>query len=163
MDTTGFTPELTAMIVRRLEAADDPDNIVADVCEATHLSWDEAEERIQEIQTANAVTITKRQFPLTGGIAFLFFAVGLLCVAYGLYAIVSSILDQGPKDLTSYFSPVIEQGASPIDAFRPAVVPYFQLIVNFIISPVAALVLGIAMITGSLVGMRNTWSILLNR
>jgi len=101
------------------------------------------------------------------GVAFAIFLCGLALTGFGIYGIFISVTannaDWGPRDITSYFMPVIEKGTDPVVAFQPAILPYFNLILGFIFSPIAALCSGIAMIIGSLFGMRDVWSDLLNR
>jgi hypothetical protein len=165
MDESGFTPELTAEIVKRLGKDDDLDDIIMDTCGITHLSWEEAEKRIRSIQESYAVRITEKQFPLLTGIALFTFFVGLIILTYGIYTILAPAMNQGefaPKDITSYFLPILERGTDPFTAFQPAFFPYLNLFVGILFSPLAAILFGIAMVTGSLVGMKDTWSILLN-
>jgi hypothetical protein len=84
----------------------------------------------------------------------------------GLYAIASTVTaDQGglgARDITSYIMPVIEKGVEPASALQPAIFPYFNLIIGFIPSPISAPVFGVAMILGSLVGLRDACSILVS-
>jgi hypothetical protein len=84
----------------------------------------------------------------------------------GLFAIGSTVTasqgDLEARDITSYIMPVIEIGVDPASALQPAIFPYFNLILGFILSPISALVFGIAMILDSLLGMRDAWSILLD-
>ena len=84
----------------------------------------------------------------------------------GLYAIVSTVTanqgDLEARDITSYFMPVTKKGVDPAYALQPAIFPYCNLILGFILSPISALVFGIAMILGSLVWMRDARSILLD-
>ena len=105
--------------------------------------------------------------PLLIGVAFFVFAAGLILTGYGLYAIATTLTanhgDLGPPDITSYILPVIEKGVDPASALKPAIFPYFNLILGFMLSPFSALIFGVAMILGSLFGMRDAWSNLLNR
>ena len=159
--------DLVAGIVKRLSDADDPDDIILDICQKTGLSWSEAEGLVNHIQEKNNLQITEKQMPLLIGVAFFTCAAGLVLTGYGLYAIVTSVAsnrgDWGPKDITSYFKPVIENGVDPASALKPAIFPYFNLMLGFILSPISALFFGLAMIAGSLLGMRDAWSYLLNR
>jgi hypothetical protein len=159
--------DVTAGILKRLSEADDPDDIILDICQKSGYSWSEGERLVNEVREQYQPLITKRQMPLLLGVAFFTFAAGVLLTGYGLYAIVTSIAanrgDLGPRDITSYFMPVIERGVDPAAAFQPAIFPYVNLIVGFLLSPVSALLFGVAMIFGSLVGMRDAWAHVLNR
>jgi len=159
--------ELVAGILKRLSDEDDPDDIILDICQKTGISWPEAERLVRQVQEKDEHEITQRQMPLLIGIAFFTFAAGLVLSGYGVYAIITSVTanrgDLAPRDITSYFMPVIERGVDPASALQPAVFPYFNLIVGFFLSPFSALLFGAAMIAGSLVGMREAWSKVLNR
>ena len=159
--------ELATLIVHRLSKADRPDDIIQEVCQKTGYSWSEAEELVRHIQEKNEGKITKEQLPLLIGVALFTFAAGLVLTGYGVVSIVTFATankgDLGPRDITSYIMPVIEKSADPISALRPAIFPYFNLILGFILSPVSALLFGFAMILGSLIGMREVWSNILFR
>jgi hypothetical protein len=159
--------DLVAGIVKRLSDADDPDDIILDICQETGLSWSEAEGLVNHIQEKDDLQITEKQMPLLIGVAFFVFAAGLILTGYGLYAIATTLTantgDLGPPDITSYILPVIEKGVDPASALKPAIFPYFNLILGFMLSPFSALLFGVAMIFGSLFGMRDAWSNLLNR
>jgi hypothetical protein len=154
--------ELTAYIVHHLSEGDDPEDIILEVCQKTGYSWSEAEELVRLVREKNEVKIAKEQLPLLTGVAFFTFAAGLVLTGYGVYAIVTSMAankgDWGPRDITSYIMPMIEKGTDPVSALRPAIYPYFNLFLNFMVSPVSAIFFGILMILGSLIGMREVWS-----
>jgi hypothetical protein len=166
MPMSGFTPELVASIIKRLSDEDELDDIILDVCQITGLPWAEAEARIRLVEEENETRITKKQFPLLAGIAFSIFAAGLVLTGYGVYGIITAVLaNQGelvPRDITSYIMPVIERGIDPATAVRPAIFPYANLLLGFFLSPFSGLFFGISMIFGSLLGMKNIWSVLLN-
>jgi hypothetical protein len=159
--------DLVAGILKRLSNVDDPDDIILDICQKTGYSWSEAEKLVDQVQEKDEHKITERQMPLLIGMAFFVFAAGLVLSGYGLYAIITAVRsDQGvlgPRDITSYFMPVIEKGVDPVSAFQPAIIPYFNLILGFFLSPISALLFGVAMIFGSLLGMRDAWSKVLSR
>ena len=159
--------ELTAYIVHHLGEGDDPEDIILDVCQKTGYSWPEAEELVRQVREKDALQITEKQFPLLTGVALVTFVAGLILTVYGVFSIVNSLANikgnLGPPDITSYLMPVIEKGVDPASALRPAISPYFNLILGVAISPISALIFGIAMILGSLLGMRNVWYELLTR
>jgi hypothetical protein len=163
MKTFGFRPETDVYILDRLAKGDALDDITMEVCKRTNISWNVAEAHVRQIQESDDDVIVKRQFPLLTGVALFFFIAGLILTIYGVIVIVSGMVEETPRDLTSYIMPVIEQGVDPADALQPAVFPYTKLIFTFIFSPFSAIFFGIAMLLGSLLGMRKIWAVLLNR
>jgi hypothetical protein len=158
--------ELVAGIVKRLSQADDPDDIILDICQRSGYSWAAAESLVHYIREDQAPQITQKQMPFLIGVALFVFTAGLILTGYGVYAILSAALaargELVPRDLTWYFMPVLEKGVHPADAFQPAIFPYLNLIVGMALSPISALLFGLCMIFGSLLGMRDAWSTLLN-
>jgi hypothetical protein len=158
--------ELTNNIIHLLSKADNRDDIIQEVCQNTGYSWSEAEELVRRIQEKNEGKIAKEQMPLLIGVAFFTFAAGLLLTVYGVVTIVTFVTankgDWGPRDITSYIMPMIEKSADPVSALRPAIFPYFNLILGFILSPLSAIFFGILMLLGSLIGMRKVWSNILD-
>jgi hypothetical protein len=159
--------KLVAGIIQRLSEADSPDDIIMDICQKTGCSWPEAEGLVNRVREEQAVKITQKQMPWLMGVALFFFVAGLLLTGYGVYGFVAAVVAQHgemvPHDITWYFMPILEKGIDPASAFQPAIYPYFMLVVGVLFSPFSALVSGIAMIFGSLFGMREAWSTLLNR
>ena len=159
--------ELTAYIVHRLTEEADPGDIIMDVCQETGRPWAEVEEFVKLVQEKNELKITEKQFPLLSSVALATFAAGLVLTGYGIYAIVVSVtaikVDFGPHDITSYILPIIEKGVDSVSALKPAIFPYFNLILGLMFSPISALISGVAMIFGSLLGMRDVWYKLLYR
>jgi hypothetical protein len=158
---------VVAAIVKRLSDADDPDDIILDICQESGRSWPEAEGLVERVRAEDERAITARQMPRLLGVALFVFAAGLILSGYGIVAIASVLTtDQGilgPRDITSYILPVFSRGVDPASALQPAVLPYLYLLLNILLSPFSALLFGIAMILGSLVGMREAWSSLLDR
>jgi len=159
--------DLVVGIVKRLSAADDPNDIILDLCQKTGCVWAEAEGLVQRVQEEDKFQITQKQMPTLISVALFVFTVGLVLTAYGVYGIITTFTtvrgDFGPRDMYSYIMPMIEKRLDPVTAFEPAVFPYFNLIFGFLLSPVSALLFGVAMLLGSLLGMRDAWENLLNR
>ncbi len=159
--------EVVANIVKRLSDADDPDDIILDICQKSGRSWPEAEGLVNRVHAEDERAITARQMPRLLGVALFFFAAGLILCAYGIYAIFTALAavrgEVGPRDMMSYLLPVIMNRADPLSALQPAIFPYFNVILGFLLSPFSALLYGAAMVFGSLVGMRQAWSSLLER
>jgi hypothetical protein len=159
--------ELVAGIVKRLSEADDPNDIILDLCQKTGCIWSDAEALVHRVQEEEKFQITKKQMPLLTGMALFVFVTGLVLTGYGVYGIIVTLTAvggaSGPRDIYSYLMPMIEKRLDPVTAFEPAVFPYFNLMLGVLLSPVSALLFGAAMILGSLVGMRDAWETLLNR
>ncbi len=134
-----------------------------DICEMTRLPWGEVEARLSLIQEEHGRKIIQRQFPLLTGMALFFFTAGVLLTGYGLYAFIAGWTEGFPRDLTWYFLPVINRGTDPLQALQPAVAPYFKMAFLFLFSPFSALIIGIAMLAGSLSGMKKAWQALLEK
>jgi hypothetical protein len=155
--------ELTSFILERSGKSFNHDEIITELCENTGLTWGEAEALVVQVQAENQATIARHQFPLMFFVALVIFTTGLLLTGYGIYGIFLNFSPQGsmPDDLTTYFMPIIETGLDPFHALLLAISAYFKLILYFLISPISLTFLGIAMLIGSLVGMRKTWSAIL--
>lgn len=160
-----LTPELEKYALEKLSKAGNRDDLVAEICTLTHLSWERAEALLARLEAENQAVIARRQFPLLFSLATILFLAGLGLSAFGIYGITLFFRRDGgvPADLTSYFMPIIEQGLDPGQALGPAVPLYLRTAVYFILSPFSAAFFGAAMLVGSLLGMRRTWSALFDR
>jgi D-alanyl-lipoteichoic acid acyltransferase DltB (MBOAT superfamily) len=140
------------------------DEIIFGICQGTGITWEAADALVERVIAENDNVIARRRFPLLIIVAFFFFITGLLLVSYGIYGISLFFTRQGglPADLTTYFMPIIESGLDPLQVIQAAVPAYFRLILYFLFSPFSAILFGIAMIFGSLVGMRDVWSAILH-
>ena len=56
--------DLVAGIIKRLSNADDPDDIILDICQKTGCSWSEAEGLVKLVQEKDEFQITEKQMPL---------------------------------------------------------------------------------------------------
>lgn len=158
--------DLVADIVRRLGNADILDDIITDICQHTHYSWQEAEALVLRVRQERDEEIARRQRPLFTIIALAIFIGGLVLAGYGLYTIAESIITKRPMfpdDLTTYLAPVVESGADPFVSLKAAILPYFRMIVEFPFNPFSAILIGASMIAGSLRGMQAAWRNLINR
>ncbi len=147
MDKKEFIPD----ILKRLSDADDPNDIIFDLCEKSGLSWPEAEALVRGIQEEHGDDIAVHQSPLLTAIAFATFVCGLAVLAYGIYPIVLAVIT------------LIQQGN-----FQSLLRSQeFSFFVNFMvrtgINPFIAIFFGAAMILGSLLGMQDVWVSLLSR
>jgi hypothetical protein len=158
-------PEIQQHIIDELAGNRDRNHLITEICEMMALDWDQAEALVESVQAENEAVIARRRLPLLVILALAIFVGGLLLTGYGVYGIVLAFTRQGglPDDLTTFFMPVIEEGIDPVHAMGPAVPLYLRLLVYFVFSPFSAAILGIAMIYGSLVGMREVWFVVLFR
>ena len=158
--------DLVALIIQHLSEEDDPDDIILYVCKKTGYAWPQAELLVKHVQEDNDAKIAKKQLPIFYGLAFFTFVGGAILTSYGLYTLLTALLSHSelfPRDLTSYFMPVLEKGIDPLSAFEPALSPYLNMLLGFIVSPFSAIFFGAAMLSGSLVGMRDIWAKILQK
>jgi hypothetical protein len=157
--------EITDFILDGLNKSHSRDDILMGVCRNTGIPWGEAEAFLQRIEEENEVTITRHQFPLMVVVALIFFITGIFLTGYGGYGIYLTFTPHGglPNDLTTYFMPIIRVGLDPFHALKAVIPAYFKFIVVFLFSPISATLLGIAMIVGSLMGMRTSWAAILHQ
>jgi hypothetical protein len=157
-------PELTAYVIEHLGRQDDIDDLTLELCKQTGWGWQQAADFIGAVEAGNRPVIAKRQFPLLFALAFVLFAAGAGLIGYGVYGFYLTFSGQGgtPSDLTTYFMPVIQKGADPLEAMQPAISPYVRFFLYFWFGPVPALIFGGSMVAGSLLGMKRVWSAILS-
>lgn len=143
--------ELIPYILKHLNDADDPNDIIFDICEKSGLAWPEAEALVRGIQEEHADDINVHQAPLLTAIAFVTFVGGLAVLAYGIYPIVLAAIT------------LLQQGN--IQSLLRS--QEFSFVMNFMvrtgINPFIAIFFGTAMVLGSLLGMQDMWVSLLSR
>jgi hypothetical protein len=164
MDGNTIRSDVRDRVIRRLERADALDDIVMEVCQATNLSWEDAEGFVRQIQSSEQGKIAEAQFPLIAGIALFIFLAGWGLAGFGIYSLAAGAAGLlGPDDVTTYLEPTIEHGVDPLRSLTPAIGPYLTFLLNLVFSPFAAILAGGTMIAGSLAGMKNTWAVILDR
>jgi hypothetical protein len=129
--------ELKEWIVEQLSHGRNPDDLVPVICETTGKPWKEAASLVADIQLYNEDEITRKQSPLLIVMAFSSFLGGMIMLGYVAYATVGLLTWQ-------------QAGSPPADA------PSFasdtpRMFLKYL--PV-----GLTMIVGSLLGMRQVWS-----
>ena len=140
--------EQTAYIIHHLSDGDDPKDIILDLCEQANLSWPQSEALVKRVQEEKAVEITRKQFPLLFTLALAIFLGGLGLVGYSLYLFGRPLLEG--------------YSGTPMAAANYS---YYllQVIIGSRGTVIYALVMGTGMILGSLFGMRDVWSQILNK
>ncbi len=146
--------ERTSFIIHHLSEGDDPNDLIYQICQKDNISWQEAEALVKKVQIDKKDVIIRKQFPLLFAVALVIFLGGLACIGYSIfvYAAEISLLQSNmgsqvtnnldaAQIFTGFIAALIHQGPTPIFVF----------------------ITGIAMVLGSLVGMRDAWASVLNR
>jgi hypothetical protein len=129
--------ELKEWIVNQLSSGRDPDDLILSICEITGKPWKEAAALVQATQEHRSDEIVRRQSPILTVMAFSTFLGGVIILGYVAYALVG---------LLAWY----QAGSPPADA------PSFandsaRIFLRYL--PV-----GLGMVVGSLLGMRDVWS-----
>ncbi len=144
------TDEQTTYIIHHLSEGDAPQDLVFDLCQKYNLSWPEAEKLVQRVQTESVGEITRKQFPLMIALALVIFIAGLGLLGYSIYLIGLPLIEGSLANGT------------PMDAANFSLY-VLEVIVGSRGMVLVAFVGGIGMVLGSLLGMRDIWSTLLNK
>ena len=139
--TTTFDAELEREIVRKLKSGEDKDDLILLVCERAGINWNEAEALVNDIESTHQHSITLAQSPLLVGLALGTFLSGVVLMGYAgyeAYTVLSSLAQADPTDLGTI------TGSATYLYFYGAEMG-------------GLLLLGVAMIVGSLKGMRSVW------
>lgn len=129
--------ELKEWIVGQLSRGRHPDDLVPAICETTGKSWKDAEALVNGVQLNSEDEITRKQSPLLTVMAFFTFAGGVILLGYVVYASVSLLAWHQAG------SPAADAPSFAYDSGR--------IFLKYL--PV-----GLAMVMGSLLGMRQVWS-----
>ena len=143
--TTTFDAELEREIVRKLKSGEDKDDLILLVCERAGINWNEAEALVNDIESTHQHSITLAQSPLLVGLALGTFLSGVVLMGYAgyeAYSVLRSLAQADPTDLGTI------TGSATYLYFYGAEMG-------------GLLLLGIAMIVGSLKGMRSVWEAIL--
>jgi hypothetical protein len=138
--------DLTTYVIERLVGAENPDDIIYDLCEKTGWPWSQAEAFVRQVQERHQGDVVKRQFPLLFTIAIATYLAGIGLMAYSMYSVFEIMK-------------IIQGSSLPYpDAFSS-----IRIILDIAIGPVILFCTGLAMILGSLIGMRDAWMSILVR
>jgi hypothetical protein len=138
-------PELETYIVRRLGNSASENDLIMEICNRRGLSWPEAETLVRRVAAEHEHHIVGRQFPLLFVIALGIFLGGLGLVIYDAYVLLSILETDLSTALTS------------LD-----MITHLRLIFDIGVTPITGIIIGAAMMLGSLVGMRRAWVPLLD-
>ena len=137
-------PKIAKYILDRLSAHASLDQITYAVCEKYGLQWDEAYSMVFYVKTGQAQEIAKRQFPMMIGAALFTFVGGVAAIAWAIV------------ELGHLASPLIAEGA-----LTGMSATLLMLLIETAPGYFGIIGVGLAMIAGSIVGMRHEWSKLL--
>jgi hypothetical protein len=143
--TTKMYNQLEREIVKKLKGGEDRDDLILLVCERAGMGWNEAEALVDDIVSTHQHSITLAQSPLLVGLALMTFLGGLSIMTYAGYEIFSvlrSLAQANPTDLGTI------TGSTTYIYFFGAEMGGLLLI-------------GMAMIAGSLKGMGSVWEAIL--
>ncbi|MFZ5923296.1 MAG: hypothetical protein ACOYY3_19795 [Chloroflexota bacterium] len=137
-------PKIAKYILDRLSAHATPDQITYSLCEKYGLRWDEAYSMVFYVKTEQAQEITKRQFPMMLGAALFTFIGGVGAIAWSIV------------ELNNYASLLLAEGA-----LTGMSANILMLLIETVPGYFGLIGMGLAMIVGSIIGMRHEWSKLL--
>ncbi len=147
--------EQTAYIIQHLSTGDDPKDLILDLCEKSNLSWPEAEALVRQVQEEKRGVITRKQLPLLFAVALVIFLAGLVMIGSSIYTISSEVS-------LAQLDPTVQALEQNLDAMQ-RLYYFFTFILEEGGKALASLILGVAMVIGSLVGMRDTWANVLTK
>ncbi|MBN1305416.1 MAG: hypothetical protein JXA13_13340 [Anaerolineales bacterium] len=131
---------IKAHIFKRLSRNHNPDDIIFELCDRANMSWPEAKKLVHMVQHEQGNAITRRQSPLL-------IMIGLVVFAGGAYLLVASgglIFELVSQFNITESDPI--QNLGPL-AYLAYYAPY----------AIPKAVTGLAMIIGSMVGMKDVW------
>ena len=137
--------QLETFIIDRLASAVNPDDIILEICNQTNLSWAEAEERVNKVQSEHEYAVTRQQSPLLTVIALGLFIGGFALIGVSVFTLVGII-----------------QFYTQADLFYTDMAAFLLYLFQYASGSLGMIGLGLAMILGSLAGMRRVWAAILN-
>jgi hypothetical protein len=136
--------EIIAYFVQHLAESDNPDDLIMDICDKTGRKWEDVESLLEQVRAEHEQEITRRQSPLLTMIALVTFATGVGILIY-----------------SSYFLVLVIQEYSSASVSLLGIPDLFQAILAVAYTSIGGLVLGLGMLLGSLLGMRQVWAAIL--
>jgi hypothetical protein len=143
--TTNINHQLEGEIVKKLKGGEDRNDLILLVCEREGINWREAEALVEDIASTHHHSITLAQSPLLVGLALFTFLGGAALMGYAgyeMFSVLRSLAQADPTDLGTI------TGSATYLYFYGAQAGGMFLI-------------GVAMIAGSLKGMRSVWESIL--
>jgi hypothetical protein len=137
--------ELERYLIRRLANSASDKDLILEVCTKLNIDWPEAEALVHRVAAENEHSIAGRRFPLLFVIALGIFLGGLGLVIYDAYVLISTL----ETDLSTMFTSL-------------DMITHLRLIFDIGVMPITGMIIGAAMMLGSLIGMRRAWAPLLD-
>lgn len=136
--------EIAAYFIQRLSEGDNPDDLILEICEKTGRKWGEVEALLERVRAAHEDEITRRQSPLLVIMAFVIFLAGVGLAIFSTYVLALQIEE--------YFV----HPAHPL-----GIIEALQTVATVGYAAISGLIAGIAMMLGSLIGMKKVWAAIL--
>ena len=141
---TNDKDELLPLIVQRLSTGTNENDLVLEICEEKGMSWSDVESLVQQVKIENEGEIVRRQSPLLFVLAGLIFVGGAVITTL-TYFYLSTMINEA-----------IAMGTEPMN-----VIAALFYIINYAPAALAFGIMGPAMMTGSILGMRKVWAAIL--
>jgi hypothetical protein len=133
--------ELTKYIVDRLSESADQNDLILELCNRTGMDWPQAQALLEKVRAENSATIFHRRLPMLVAIAILTFIGGLGILISQIFIFASIIGEfNGPGNKGLYIVDLV----------------YF--LIRYAPAVPILIPLGLAMVIGSLIGMRDVWA-----
>lgn len=146
--------ELTRKIIDTLGKSGDVNDLLLEICETTGMPWTQAEALVDRVRAENSHVVAGRQLPIMVIIALGIFLGGLGFIGLGTYLIVTEI---------SIIQANLQAAQlANLDGIQQLMVSS-RMILETGFTPITMIITGIAMLIGSLAGMRKTWASILLR
>lgn len=143
-------------IIRRLEDAENRDDIILDLCESQGMDWKDAESLVNSIQETHQLDITMAQSPILTALAVITFLGGAGLLVYVIHNLnfMYEAFYSGQEQMAQY----------EIFGWKWRVI--YDFLIYLVISAeqyLGLMFLAIAMILGSLRGMQDIWEVIFNK
>jgi hypothetical protein len=152
---------LNAYIIKQLAKGVDEDDLIFEICETNQLGWKEVKALVEKIKLENDGSITSRQLPIKSVVAVATLVMGLTLV------IVSTIFLVEVATIVTNFLNARDLDFERLSLLGDTNMLLIQVLMQesqtAIPFAAVALVNGLGMIFGSLLGMRETWSWLIDK
>jgi hypothetical protein len=157
--------EITDAIIRDLGKFEDPEDLILELCQKTGRPWPEVEALVRRVQDEHQGEIAARGFPMLFVLAIGIFAAGLALVVFAGVSLLNGGLDRltgarGQVDFDRALMRSFQEGLAPFGELAVEMLKTFYVLG---VNPFSLGFLGLAMMLGSLFGMRDTWTAILAR
>jgi hypothetical protein len=133
--------ELARRIIQHLGNGGEQNVLIYEICEQTGLPWTQVETLVNQVAAEQHEVVKRKQFPLMIVLALGTFLGGLALIGYGIY--------------TTYLA--VRTVINPSDPLSDLAYT-LQYVFNFAGYAIALGGTGIAMMLGSLLGMKQVWA-----